>query len=543
MSPNDSIADLESRISSAVERQVRKMRDELLARVGETEAKLEHLARSVAPGAAPAETAAPAAAEAPAAAGGLDELFEVAVAMDRAASQPEVLATLLEGVGRFANRSALFLTQPDGLRGWGGFGFELGAEQMQQRMLEREAGQPWVGLEEAGGCRQLDADGCAAVCDRLGAPGAAEGLLAPFVLRDRTAAALYADRDAGDPPLDRKAIQLLTNLAALSVEALVARQRSQTATLHLAEAAAAAPAVVTPEEAAVEPEEVAVETEQVAAKPGQVLPEQAAPEPEEAAAEPVAPPEEPAAPEPPPAEVPAEAEAESALAAEPEPSAAELSMPEVPDLPPAAEPAEAPAADELATAELGELELEDVSSQEFELQDVAPAPAATAVPAPPPPAPEPVEAPPAPVDEAAPAIAEPAAAAAPEPAMPPPPAAQPLPAEADGGSTQVQPPTDHEGPGWAFTGGRTAETGNDAQQEEARRLARLLVTEIKLYNEEQVEEGRRTNDIYSRLKEDIDRSRQIFNERVDPSVREHSDYFHEEMVRILAGGKPEALGI
>ena len=81
------------------------------------------------------------------------------------------------------------------------------------------------------------------------------------------------------------------------------------------------------------------------------------------------------------------------------------------------------------------------------------------------------------------------------------------------------------------------------QHEEARRLARLLVTEIKLYNEEQVEEGRRGNDIYARLREDIDRSRQIFNERVDDSVRQETDYFHEEMVRILAGGNAEALGL
>jgi hypothetical protein len=58
-----------------------------------------------------------------------------------------------------------------------------------------------------------------------------------------------------------------------------------------------------------------------------------------------------------------------------------------------------------------------------------------------------------------------------------------------------------------------------------------------------VEEGRRGNDIYARLREDIDRSRQIFNERVDEAVRGETDYFHEEMVRILAGGNAEALGL
>ncbi len=79
--------------------------------------------------------------------------------------------------------------------------------------------------------------------------------------------------------------------------------------------------------------------------------------------------------------------------------------------------------------------------------------------------------------------------------------------------------------------------------DEARRLARLLVTEIKLYNEEQVEEGRRHHNIYERLRDDIDRSRQMYDERVDQSIRRVSSYFYDEMVRILAAGDAKALGI
>jgi hypothetical protein len=82
-----------------------------------------------------------------------------------------------------------------------------------------------------------------------------------------------------------------------------------------------------------------------------------------------------------------------------------------------------------------------------------------------------------------------------------------------------------------------------ALHEEARRLARLLVSEIKLYNEEQVEEGRRHRDIYPRLQDDIDRSRQMYEERVDPRVRDEVDYFELEMVNILAAGDSGALGI
>ncbi|MCH7665836.1 MAG: hypothetical protein IH936_07905 [Acidobacteria bacterium] len=111
-------------------------------------------------------------------------------------------------------------------------------------------------------------------------------------------------------------------------------------------------------------------------------------------------------------------------------------------------------------------------------------------------------------------------------------------------STQVAPPTDLQGPGWAFTSGaEPSEASSESEHDEAQRLARLLVTEIKLYNEEAVEEGRRDADVYSRLREDIDRSRRIFEDRIDPEVRSENDYFKQALVRILAGGDPALLGI
>jgi hypothetical protein len=78
--------------------------------------------------------------------------------------------------------------------------------------------------------------------------------------------------------------------------------------------------------------------------------------------------------------------------------------------------------------------------------------------------------------------------------------------------------------------------------DDARRLARLLISEIKLYNEKKVEEGRTLNDLYERLKDDIERSRQVFEERTPAAVRQDTDFFHDELVRILADGRAEALG-
>ncbi len=77
---------------------------------------------------------------------------------------------------------------------------------------------------------------------------------------------------------------------------------------------------------------------------------------------------------------------------------------------------------------------------------------------------------------------------------------------------------------------------------DARRFARLLVSEIKLYNEQKVKEGRESNDIYNRLQEAVDRSREMYDKRVQPAVAGRFDYFHYELVNSLAEGDQSKLG-
>ncbi|HEY0050522.1 MAG TPA: hypothetical protein VGB68_14620, partial [Pyrinomonadaceae bacterium] len=77
---------------------------------------------------------------------------------------------------------------------------------------------------------------------------------------------------------------------------------------------------------------------------------------------------------------------------------------------------------------------------------------------------------------------------------------------------------------------------------DARRFARLLVSEIKLYNEQKVKEGREANDLYERLREAIDRSREMYDKRVQPSVAAKFDYFHYELVNSLGDGEETRLG-
>jgi hypothetical protein len=77
---------------------------------------------------------------------------------------------------------------------------------------------------------------------------------------------------------------------------------------------------------------------------------------------------------------------------------------------------------------------------------------------------------------------------------------------------------------------------------DARRFARLLVSEIKLYNETKVLEGREASDLYPRLREAIDRSREMYDKRVQPPVASKFDYFHYELVNSLAEGDTNRLG-
>jgi len=77
---------------------------------------------------------------------------------------------------------------------------------------------------------------------------------------------------------------------------------------------------------------------------------------------------------------------------------------------------------------------------------------------------------------------------------------------------------------------------------DARRFARLLVSEIKLYNEQKVKEGRDSADLYERLREAIDRSREMYDKRVQPPVAAKFDYFNYELVNTLAEGDEGKLG-
>jgi hypothetical protein len=82
-----------------------------------------------------------------------------------------------------------------------------------------------------------------------------------------------------------------------------------------------------------------------------------------------------------------------------------------------------------------------------------------------------------------------------------------------------------------------AQDGNSA-----RRYARLLVSEIKLYNEAAVQVGRQQRDLLARLKPEIERARKLYSQRISPAVDSRGALFHQELVQTLADGDASLLG-
>jgi len=109
-------------------------------------------------------------------------------------------------------------------------------------------------------------------------------------------------------------------------------------------------------------------------------------------------------------------------------------------------------------------------------------------------------------------------------------------------SVASEPTLQTPSPSSASSAGGALDDAEQKQHNDARRFARLLVSEIKLYNEQRVLEGRQEKNLYGLLRDDIDKSREMYEKRASPNVSAKVDYFYDELVRILADNHAEALG-
>jgi hypothetical protein len=82
----------------------------------------------------------------------------------------------------------------------------------------------------------------------------------------------------------------------------------------------------------------------------------------------------------------------------------------------------------------------------------------------------------------------------------------------------------------------------ETSEASARRLARLLISEIKLHNEPKVDEGRRAGNLLARLAPQIERARRVYDARVPVSLVSRAQLFQQELVTTLADGDASRLG-
>lgn len=73
--------------------------------------------------------------------------------------------------------------------------------------------------------------------------------------------------------------------------------------------------------------------------------------------------------------------------------------------------------------------------------------------------------------------------------------------------------------------------------ERAKRLARLIVSDIIIYNQDKIVEGIKQDTLFDLLKEDIEVGRAYYEKNIDAAVAEQSDYFNHALVDILIKGR------
>ncbi len=73
--------------------------------------------------------------------------------------------------------------------------------------------------------------------------------------------------------------------------------------------------------------------------------------------------------------------------------------------------------------------------------------------------------------------------------------------------------------------------------ERAKRLARLIISDIILYNQAKIEEGIKNDTLFDLLAEDIEVARRYYEKHVDPAVDREANYFDLGLVDILVKGR------
>jgi len=84
------------------------------------------------------------------------------------------------------------------------------------------------------------------------------------------------------------------------------------------------------------------------------------------------------------------------------------------------------------------------------------------------------------------------------------------------------------------------QTPEEVQEiEKAKRLARIIISDIALYNEEVLEQGIRQNAVEELLKNDLEEGRKLFLKRVPEHIRKQADFLKESLDELINKKKKE----
>jgi len=125
-------------------------------------------------------------------------------------------------------------------------------------------------------------------------------------------------------------------------------------------------------------------------------------------------------------------------------------------------------------------------------------------------------------------------AAQPPPAPPQSPSAEAPAAEPPQATQSTEPPHEKTPPSFG--------AASEDELKRARRLARTIISDIALYNEEPLAEGIRENDVRGRLKDELDEGLQLLNERA-PDTIENVDALLDEALDDFVANKRKELGL
>ena len=69
--------------------------------------------------------------------------------------------------------------------------------------------------------------------------------------------------------------------------------------------------------------------------------------------------------------------------------------------------------------------------------------------------------------------------------------------------------------------------------DKARRLARTIVSDIALYNREEIRKGIKNDNIFELLDVELERGRKLYLSRVAPEIQKQKNFYNQAIVDIL----------